>query len=435
MGDQPRPRRIAVVGGGAAGIFAALSARREGADVCLLERNARLGIKILISGGGKCNITHDAPSIEIEKGFIRREGRFLRYALHEFSPHDLLAMLADVGLQTVTRPNGRVFPESGRAEEVLAACEELLDRASVDVVTDAHVERLAFDSGRVTGLWYNDRLHSFDAVIVATGGMSYRKVGTTGDGIRWAEESGHHIERVRAALAPIYFEPPPPADWQGVALRDVRLRLESADGPLRFPKGEELHAEWRDDLLLTHRGISGPAVLEVSRAAARGVELYGALALRVDLIPDVSQEELRAAWEKTLRGASRTEVQTFIDRFMPHALVAHFLDAIGSATGRRMAEVSRDERGRILSGLKGWVPGRLGEIPIDRGEVTAGGIALDEVSSRTFESRRCRSLYVVGEALDIAGSVGGYNLQAAFSTGWVAGRSAATAAHSDDTAT
>jgi len=416
-------RRVAIIGGGAAGIFAALGAREEGADAVIYERNRRLGIKILISGGGKCNITHEAEPREMEEGFIRRESRFLRFAFHELTAARVLDALHAEGVETVTRPNGRVFPASGRAEDVLAAFERMLMDAGAGLRTGALVEGIAVDGGRVAGVRVGGAVEPYDAVVIATGGMSYRKVGTTGDGIRWGEALGHAIEPVRAALAPIYFPTPPPSDWQGVALRDVRFYLERDGRAPKLPRGEEFPIEWRDDLLLTHRGVSGPAALEISRAAARLAEDGAPVALVVDPLPDLSAGELQEAWER--RAARKAEVQTFIEGYLPRALVRYMLDSAGVRHGLKMSEATRDARQSLLKHLKGWRLGDVGEVPLDRGEVSAGGIALGEVSPTTMGSKRVAGLYIAGEALDISGCVGGYNLQAAFSTGYVAGRSAA----------
>ncbi len=417
-------RRVAIIGGGAAGIYAALAARQAGAEAVIYERNGRLGIKILISGGGKCNITHDDPPREMESGFITREARFLRYAFHELSSAQVLDALHAEGLETVTRPNGRVFPASGRAEDVLAAFERMLRRAGVTFRTGTLVEGIELRDGAVAGVIVAGRMEPCDAAVVATGGMSYRKVGTTGDGIRWGGEMGHRIEPVRAALAPIYFSAPPPPEWQGVALRDVSFSVECNGGRPKFPRGEEFPSEWRDDLLLTHRGVSGPSALEVSRAAARARELCDAVTLVVDLVPDLSLEQLQRAWEERLASSGRSEVQTFVEGYAPRALAGYLLDAAGLSSGTRLSAVTRDARGALLGVLKRWRVGAVGEVPVDRGEVTAGGIALAEVSPTTLESKRVRCLYFAGEALDVSGCVGGYNLQAAFSTGYVAGRAA-----------
>lgn len=414
---------IAIVGGGAAGIYAALGARSVGASAVLFERNARLGIKILISGGGKCNITHDASPRDLEEGFIRREARFLRHAFHELSPTDVLASLNGEGLETYTRDNGRVFPVSGRADDVLAAFERMLERAGARVELDSRVTGLAIESGRATGIRIHDRFEPFDAIIVATGGLSYRKVGTTGDGIDWARELGHTIVPVRAALAPIYFPIAPPRDWQGVALRDVRVWVDAGIAAARIRR-EGIALEWRDDILLTHRGASGPAVLEVSRAAALAREYGAEPALVVDLLPDVEDGALLETFRERVTRSGRSEVQTWVETIVPRALVPYVLESAALQAGRRISEITRSERSALIATLKGWRLALVGEVPVDRGEVTAGGVALDEVDPKTMASRRIERLYVCGEALDIAGSVGGYNLQAAFSTGWVAGRAA-----------
>lgn len=415
---------IAVIGGGAAGIYAALAARSEGASVIIFERNARLGIKILISGGGKCNITHDATPGEIEKGFIRSESRFLRHALHELTSRDVIEALHGDGVATCTRDNGRVFPVSGKAEDVLAAFERRLHREHVDVRTNSRVSGIDVSGGEVKGVVVNGRHFACDAAVIATGGMSYRKVGTTGDGIEWSRLLGHSIAPVRAALAPIFFPAPPAPDWQGVALRDVVMSVEAQDAAARIRK-MGISMKWRDDVLLTHRGLSGPATLEISRAAALAREFGATAHLEIDLVPDVDAAKLQDMWKSMLTASGRKEVQSFVELHVPRALVRYLLASSGLRAGIRMSDVDRSSRSSLISNLKRWQVGVVGEVPLDKGEVTAGGVALEEVDRITMESKRIRGLYIVGEALDIAGSIGGYNLQAAFATGWVAGRAAA----------
>ncbi len=419
--------RVAVVGGGAAGIFAALSAAEGGARVVIFERNDRIGIKILISGGGKCNITHRAAPAEVEAGFIRGEARFLRYALHELTAEDLISALEAEGVETYTRPNGRVFPVSGRADDVLSAFERMLARSGVEIRTGCRVGEIVVEEGRAVGVRPEGEENAlrFDAVIVTTGGISYRKVGTTGDGIRWAERLGHTIVPLRAALAPIYFAPPPHPRLQGVALRDISLSVDPGPvAPGRARRG--IYPEtWRDDLLFTHRGVSGPAVLEVSRSAALSLESGAEVRLLVDILPDLSMEELTEAWNRRTAESPKGEVQTFLEGYMPRGVIPFLLESAGVPDGTKTARTTREERARLLATMKGWALGPVGEVPIDRGEVTAGGVALSEVSPVTMESKRVPALYFAGEALDIAGSVGGYNLQAAFATGRVAGRAAA----------
>lgn len=417
---------VAVVGGGAAGIFASLAAAEAGGRVVLYERNDEIGIKIKISGGGKCNITHDADPREMEEGFIQREARFLRYAFNELTSAEVLRRLHEYGVETYTRPNGRVFPTSGRSKDVLAAFQQMLRDASVAVRTLTLVNGIEVAGESVTGIVADGLHRQHDAVIVTTGGESYRKVGTTGDGIKWGKALGHHVVPVRAALAPIYFSVTPPSDWQGVALRDVLLRVEFGRNG-SYPTRDGYPTEWRDDLLLTHRGISGPTTLEVSRAAALAREYGETVRLVVDLLPDLDEEELLNLWQERVESVPKSEVQNFVIGFLPSRLISFFLRTAEVDAGVKIASVSREARSRLIRALKGWEVGRVGQVPIDRGEVTAGGIALDQVSRTTMESKIVRGLYFAGEALDISGCVGGYNLQAAFSTGYVAGRSAAMA--------
>ncbi|MBX7218230.1 MAG: aminoacetone oxidase family FAD-binding enzyme [Candidatus Kapabacteria bacterium] len=420
-----RSKRIAVVGGGAAGMLAALAASNAGQHATLFERNKRLGIKILISGGGKCNITHNAPPRQMEEGFIRPEARFLRYAFHTLTSESLLSMLHAEGVETFVRPNGRVFPVSGSADDVLSAFERMLQRARVQVETNAHVQAILVENGAAVGIQLDGQAVRFDAVVVATGGVSYRKVGTTGDGIAWGESLGLPVVPLRAALAPIYFTPAPHASWQGVALRDVRLTFAPTLNQLGIPNAKDFNQTWRDDLLLTHRGASGPATLEISRAVALAQEAGATPILLADVAPDQRPEELLDIFLDRLQNSPISEIQTFVSGFVPQAIVESVLEQAGIEPGRKLGAIRRHERGQIVATLKRWRVGTVGQIPIDRGEVTAGGIALSAVDPTTMRSRAIPNLYFAGEALDVAGRVGGYNLQAAFSTGWVAGRAAA----------
>jgi predicted Rossmann fold flavoprotein len=315
---------------------------------------------------------------------------------------------------------------SGRAEDVLEAFERMLARCGASVVTNARITGIDVRDGAVRGIYLHDVLMQCDAAIIATGGMSYKKVGTTGDGISWTRRLGRTIVPVRAALAPIYFEAPPPEGWQGVALRDIRLRVDAGAANDRID-AEGIPLEWCDDMLLTHRGVSGPAVLEVSRAAALAREYGATPSLVVDLAPDRDFDSLGDEVKALAAQNGRSEIQSYVERFVPRALVSFVLERADVASGRRLAELTKVERTSIAATLKALHVGVVGEVPIDRGEVTAGGIALDEVDPRTMRVRQIDGLYAAGEALDVAGSVGGYNLQAAFSTGWVAGRSAALA--------
>lgn len=416
---------IAIVGGGAGGMCAALAASRAasraGGDrvrVVLFERNPRVGIKIRISGGGKCNITHEGHVEEVLRlGFpVKQEARFLKHAIYRFTNDDVLTLLEKHGVAWHARENGRIFPNSGRSEEVLQAFERELAECAIEVITNARVSNTTYKSSgscKIYIISYNNNSLEADALILATGGVSYQKVGTTGDGINFAEQFGHTIVNLRSALAPIYTEPIPPADLHGTAIRNAMLLI---------TRENKILAETPGDILITHRGLSGPATLDISRAAALEFE-KAPIAMAANLLK-LEQDELQSKLLDLQQQRSQQQVKTWLEEVLPNKLAPFVLDAASIPQDRKWNALKKDERQRLLDTLLRYPLGNVSEIPIDRGEVSAGGVALSEVDSRTMMSRKHEGLFFCGEMLDIAGEIGGYNLQAAYSTGWVAGESA-----------
>jgi len=414
-------RSVLVVGGGAAGLVAAKRAAERGARVTLLEKNDRLGMKILISGGGKCNLTHAGSMEELRAAFRPNEARFLKPSFYRFTNDDFLAILHAVRMKTTIRPDGRVFPvEPHSAKDVVSALERSVRGAGVTIVTGSAVSGLCTEAGRIAGVRIGARMRLADCVIVAVGGSSYPATGTTGDGWRWTAGVGHKIVPLRAALAPLYLESLVP-EWSGVALRDVALRA-------RVRTAGKEYALWRGDLLFTHKGVSGPCALGVSREIGERMALglpHGGV-LEVDLAPDVTFEALQAQLRSELRDNPRRMVGSIADRYVPDRLVAPFLAAGGVNSRTRGAHLAATALNQFVRTIKGWPLGGVRSVPLERGEVVAGGVSLDEVDPQTMQSRIITGLYLCGEILDIAGPVGGYNLQAAWSTGYVAGESAAS---------
>ena len=408
-----------MVGGGAAGLIAAKRAAECGAQVTLLEKNDRLGMKILISGGGKCNLTHAGTMEEICAAFRSPEARFLKPSFYRFTNDDFLDILHQSGMQTYVRPDGRVFPvEPANAKDVVAVLEQSVSQVGVRIVTEAAVSGLIVEEGRIAGVRVGGREQRAERVIVAVGGSSYPATGTTGDGWRWAAEVGHTMVPLRAALAPLYLERVE-AEWSGVALREVTLRARAQTG------GKE-YMRWRGDLLFTHKGLSGPCALGVSREIAERMAvglLHGGV-LEVDLIPDTPFEALQSQIRTELRDSPRKTLGSVVDRYLPDRLTTPFMATAGVEPQTRGAHLSAKALNQLINTLKGWPLGGVRSVPIERGEVVAGGIRLDEVDPQTMESRRVPGLFLCGEILDIAGPVGGYNLQAAWSTGYVAGEAA-----------
>lgn len=408
---------VVVIGAGAAGIFAAWRAASLGARTLLVEKTPRLGTKILISGGGKCNITHDGPLEDVLKAFRPNEARFIRPACYRLTNAQIVAMLTDRGLQVYTRPDGRIFPVNQTAKDVVAILSGYLKEAGVEVRLNCPVTGIDRDETGVCTVHTAAEVIACRSVVLAVGGSSYPNSGTTGDGWVWARKLGHTIVTLRAALAPILMEGC--ADRAGVALREIVLKARQG--------GREI-ARWRGDLLFTHKGVSGPTVLGISRVVAERLEA-GEVELEVDLMPDETFEALGARLLAWLREHPKRQFQGFLDSpAIPKSLVLPLCEAAAVDPTLIAAQVTQKARNRTVEVLKGWKLGRCREVWLDKGEVVAGGVALDEVDPQTMSSTVCPGLFLCGEVLDVAGSVGGYNLQAAFATGFVGGESAARAA-------
>ncbi len=414
---------IAIVGGGAGGMFAALAATRAArehniaVEVHLFERNPRLGIKILISGGGKCNITHAGPVEEIlREGFPRKiEQRFLKSPLYRYTNADVIALLERQNVSVHARENGRIFPDAGRAEDVLAAFERELQEQNVLLHTNARIESVQIASDRNWNILCNKERIQAKCLILATGGTSYSKTGTTGDGIRYARELGHTIVPIRAALAPIYLKNVPSQSLVGIALRDVEVHI---------TRDSKIEASERGGLLLTHRGLSGPAILAISNAAAILME-HGPVAIEANIIGH-NEENARAMLLAEQQSNPKQQVKTHLESLLPNRIVPLVLEQASVPFERKWHELTREERMRLASTLVHFNFGEASEVPLERGEVTSGGVALSEVDPKTMMSRMLPGLFFAGEMLDVAGEIGGYNLQAAYSTGWVAGENAVT---------
>jgi predicted Rossmann fold flavoprotein len=414
---------LAVVGGGAGGIFAALSASRAAhesgmaLDVHLFERNPRIGIKILISGGGKCNITHAGPVEEVLKeGFPRKiEQRFLKSAMYRYTNEDVIALLERHNVSVHARDNGRVFPDSGRAEDVLNAFEKELRECGVIIRTKSRIESVEKAADGNWNILSNGEHIITNALVLATGGTSYSKTGTTGDGIEYARKLGHTIVPIRSALAPIYLKEVPDQSLVGISLRDIEIGI---------IQNGKTQARQRGDVLITHRGLSGPAVLGISNAAVILME-DGSIAITANLVGE-NETRTREILITAQQANPNQQVKTYLESLLPNRFVPFVMEQADVITDRKWHELTREERSRLAETLVLYRFGDVMEVPLERGEVTSGGVALDEVDPNTMMSRIHPGLFLAGEMLDVAGEIGGYNLQAAYSSGWVAGEAAAT---------
>jgi predicted Rossmann fold flavoprotein len=404
---------IVVLGAGAAGLVAALRAAELGRRVLLLERNRKPGVKILMSGGTRCNLTHATDNRGIVEAY-GPPGRFLHSALAALSVADSIRLFEAEGVATKVEPTGKVFPVSNRAVDVLDALLRRLHRsgatlALAEPVIDVRAAADGFEV--VTPL----RAIGSKRVILTTGGQSYPGSGTTGDGYRIAAAFGHTIVPPRPALTPITSDAAWVAALRGVTLPDVQLRVQQ--------DGQKL-ASRRGSLLFAHFGLTGPVALDVSRVVSGHPEPRS-LHLEIDLLPAVPEAEFDRFLQGESLASGKKQLANVLAAHLPHRLAETLLTLTSQPADRKAAGLSRDQRSKLVAAAKRLRVPVTGTLGFAKAEVTAGGVALDEVDSRTMQSKQRPGLYLAGEVLDLDGPIGGYNFQAAWSTGWLAGTRAA----------
>lgn len=404
---------ILVAGGGAAGMMAALFAARAGASVTLLERNEKLGKKIYITGKGRCNLTNDC-SLEEFLRQVPRNPRFLYGALNRFGPQDMMALMEEAGCPVEVQRGQRVFPRSEKASDVIRALARLMEQAGVRVRLHSRIQSLIVQEGRAAGVMLEsgERLEA-DAVILALGGQSYPMTGSTGDGYALAREAGHHVLPPAAVLSALETVENWPRALQGLALKNVRLTLRSGRKTLYTELGE---------MLFTHFGISGPLVLEMS--CHLPAELAQAQ-VTLDLKPGLTPEQLDLRLQRDFAAQPRKQLQNVLPGLLPLRLSALFPDLAGVSGERVCGQITRGEREQLGAALKALPITLRARRPLAEAIVTRGGVDVKEIQPATMESKLLPGLYFAGEMIDVDAHTGGFNLQIAFSTGALAGSSAA----------
>lgn len=404
---------ILVAGGGAAGMMAALFAARAGASVTLLERNEKLGKKIYITGKGRCNLTNDC-SLEEFLRQVPRNPRFLYGALNRFGPQDMMALMEEAGCPVEVQRGQRVFPRSEKASDVIRALARLMEQAGVRVRLHNRIQSLIVQEGRAAGVMLEsgERLEA-DAVILALGGQSYPMTGSTGDGYALAREAGHHVLPPAAVLSALETVEDWPRALQGLALKSVRLTLRSGRKTLYTELGE---------MLFTHFGISGPLVLEMS--CHLPAELAQAQ-VTLDLKPGLTPQQLDLRLQRDFAAQPRKQLQNVLPGLLPLRLSALFPDLAGVSGERVCGQITRGEREQLGAALKALPITLRARRPLAEAIVTRGGVDVKEIQPATMESKLLPGLYFAGEMIDVDAHTGGFNLQIAFSTGALAGSSAA----------
>ena len=405
-------KRVVVIGGGAAGLMAAVIAGREGAKVTLLEKMNYVGKKMGITGKGRCNITNACDMSDFIKN-TPGNGKFLYGAYERFTNEDLLQLLHDAGLETKVERGGRVFPASDSALDVRNTFMKLMKHYGVDVHLEEPVKKLLVDDGVVTGVVTDKETYHADAVVIATGGKSYPATGSTGDGYILAAQVGHTITDIRPSLVPIVTEESWVKDLMGLSLRNVELSVVAKN---------KVQAKMFGEMMFTHFGITGPIVLSLSHTVGKLMRKknIGTIGLDINLKPALSSETLDKRLQKDFELYSKKQLINGMKDLLPSRLIPLIIELAGIDPQKPINQISKEERQQIGYMLQHMPLTVKGLRPVEEAIVTAGGISLKEFNPKTMESKLVKGLYGAGEVLDIDAFTGGYNLQAAFSTGYVA---------------
>ena len=409
--------RVIVIGGGAAGMMAALFSARAGAQVTLLERNEKLGKKLYITGKGRCNLTNAAEMEQFQRNTFRNP-RFLYAAFAGFDNRALMNLVEELGVPLKTERGGRVFPQSDKSSDVISTLKRALERQGVEVRLNTRVRALDVREGVCAGVQLEDgRTLRADAVVLATGGLSYPSTGSTGDGHAMAQAAGHAVEKPLPALAPVETVESWPGMLSGLTLKNVRL---SAFVPGK--KKEKCIYSELGEMLFTHFGVSGPLVLTLSSLLPEDLE---GVRLSIDLKPALDEQTLDARLLRDFKEMSRRQLITVMDGLEPHSLAEQVIRLAGLSPAMPVNGITATQRAKLLETIKAvpLTPKKLRGF--EEAIITRGGVSVKQVNPSTMESKLVHSLYFAGELLDVDAATGGFNLQIAFSTGALAGKSAA----------
>lgn len=410
-------KKIIVIGGGAAGTMAAGQAASLGAEVILLEKMDRLGSKIAISGKGRCNVTNAGDIADFVR-YYPGNGKFLYAALKEFDNQALIAFLEKFDIKTKVERGGRVFPEADDSEVIVKALKRFLDQSGVRIMLGKTVKEVLISNRQVTGvkIEQNEEIIKADAVIIATGGASYPGTGSTGDGYRMAEKAGHKLISPLPALVPLKTQEEWPKELQGLTLKNVEASI--------WVDGKRKAKEF-GEMLFTHFGISGPIILTLSRIASHALRDKQKVEVKINLKPALSAEQLDQRLQRDFLKYQNKQFKNSLEDLLPKSMIPVLVKLSGIEPEKSVNRITKEERkrlGRLFQEMNLTVTKTLG---IAAAIVTSGGVDVRQINPTTMESRLIKGLYWAGEVIDIDGVTGGYNLQAAFSTGYKAGIAAA----------
>ena len=404
---------LIVIGGGPAGLLAAGRAAEKGAKVLLLEKMKQPGRKLLITGKGRCNITNDRIAGEFIK-HIHPNGRFFRYAFSQFFSQDILALLKKNGVDTNLERGGRYFPASNKSADVLNALLEWNRKNNVEIRNGYRVEKILHKNDRIQGIQTNGQEIPAQAVVLATGGKSYPATGSTGEGYELARQCGHSIQNIRPALVPLETKETAVQQLQELTLKNVKAVV--------WINGKK-RAEDFGEMFFTGFGLSGPIILSLSRIAVDELQENNNVEITIDLKPALDEQKLDARLLRDLNENGLKKLGNIFKLWLPSDMIPVFIEILKLDPEKECNQVSSKERKAIRYLLKNLKFTIVKPRSFKEAIITAGGISLKEISSKTMESKIISGLYFAGEVMDADGDTGGYNLQIAYSTGWLAGDS------------
>lgn len=402
---------VIVVGGGAAGMMAAVFAARNGQNVQLLEKNEKLGKKLFITGKGRCNITN-AADIEDLFTAVTSNPKFLYSGFYSFTNQQVIDFFEELGVKTKVERGERVFPVSDHSSDVIAAFSRELKSLGVSVSLHTEVKELLCEQDKVCGvLLTNGKKMKADAVIVATGGISYPSTGSTGDGYRFAKETGHRVTELLPSLVPMEVRQWYAKELQGLSLRNIEIRI--TDGK------KKLYEEF-GEMLFTHYGVTGPVILSASSVVGKTLRKKE-LTLHIDLKPALSEEQLDKRILREFDANHNKQYKNSIDSLFPAKLKPVMIELSEIEPEKKVNEITKEERQRLVHLIKDFTMTLTGLRSYNEAIITKGGVSVKEINPGTMESKKMKGLYFAGEVLDLDAVTGGYNLQIAWSTGYLAG--------------
>jgi len=404
---------LIVIGAGPAGLLAAGRAAELGGKVLVLEKMKREGRKLLITGKGRCNITNDAPISEFIK-HIYPNGRFLRSAFSSFFSKDIIELLKEHGVESTLERGGRYFPASNRSRDVLNALLQWVKGFKVDIRCGHRVDELIVEANTIKGVKANGQKFLSNNVIIATGGKSYPATGSNGEGYELARNVGHSVVKARPALVPLETEGDLAQKLQGLNLKNVKATV--------WVNGKK-RADDFGEMIFTHFGLSGPIILTLSREVVRELQDKNRVEVSIDLKPALDEQKLDARLIRDLNEHGNKKLLNIFKLWLPSSMIPVFVDLLNINTEKECNQVSSKERKQILHLLKNLVFKISSYRSFKEAIITSGGINTKEISQKTMESKIVKGLYFAGEMIDLDAETGGYNLQIAYSTGWLAGNS------------